>query len=89
MSNLEASTRTSCPLALASTGGLIYQVTAIVVVLAVVGMTHREAGSYSNRSRKDAACGLLFILARAVSCIWRMRSRVTSKRSPTSSRVLG
>jgi hypothetical protein len=45
MGNLEASTSTSGPLALASTGGLIYQVTAIVVVLAVVGMTHREAGS--------------------------------------------
>jgi hypothetical protein len=45
MGNLEASTSTSGPLALASTGGPIYQVTAIVVVLAVVGMTHREAGS--------------------------------------------
>ena len=33
------------PLALASTDGLIYQVTAIVVVLAVMGTTHREAGS--------------------------------------------
>ncbi len=45
MTNLEASTSKSGPLALASTGGLIYQVTAIAVILAVMGMTHREAGS--------------------------------------------